>query len=151
MELLKKIDEYKELLDKKDELSESTTANNKEIEECKKALSQIMIDEECPKVSRNGFLYSLQEKVRYSKKSEEDLAENDTAFFDVLRNEGLGDIIVETVNTRTLQSTMAAYVDENGALSEDLAECIKVYDTYDIAKRKETNKAAKNAKEKEED
>lgn len=148
MQILSKIDEYKELLDKKDELKEATTENNKAIEECKKELSQMMIDEECPKVSRNGFLYSLQEKTLYNKKSEESLAESGIEFFEVLRNEGLGDIIVETVNTRTLQSTMAAYVEEHGVLSEDLAECITIYDTYDVAKRKETNKAAKNAKQK---
>ena len=146
MQLLEKIDDYKRLLDQKDELKEATSSNNKAIEELKKEIAQIMIDEECPSISRNGFKYSLQEKTMYSKKSEEAMADAGIEFFDILRNEGLGDIIVETVNARTLQSTMAAYVGEHGSLSEDLQECVNVYETYDIMKRKETNKAAKAAK-----
>ena len=85
-----------------------------------------------------------------SKKAEETLIAEGLEFLEVLRNEGFGDLIVETVNARTLSSTLAAYVQENGCLPEGLAECINIYETYDIMKRKETNKAAKSAKEKEE-
>ena len=38
------IDEYKELLDKKDELKEATTDNNKALEAKRKELAQAMID-----------------------------------------------------------------------------------------------------------
>ena len=148
--IFKKVDEYKELLDRKDQLEQDTKDNNKAIEQCKKELSQMMVDEECPKVSRNGFLYSLQEKTNYSKKAEETLQEAGIDFFDVLRNEGLGDIIKETVNPRTLSSTMGAYIEEHGELSEELAECISIYEQLDVTKRKETNKVASKAKNKEE-
>lgn len=147
MQLLKEIDQYKELLDKKDELAEQTKANNKAIEDAKQRISQMMIDEECPSISRNGFKYILQEKVCYSKKSEEALmeleAEEGITLFGVLRDEGLGDLIVETVNSRSLQSAMKNYAEENGELSEDLEKVISHYDTYDIMKRRETNKAGK--------
>ena len=150
MQLLEKIDAYKELLDRKDALKEATTDNNKAIEELKKEIAQLMIDEECPTISRNGFKYSLQEKTMYSKKAEETLLAEGLEFLEVLRSEGFGELIVETVNARTLSSSLAAYVQENGALPEDLAECINVYETYDNMKRKETNKAVKSAKQKEE-
>ena len=150
MQLLEKIDTYKELLDRKDALKEATSDNNKAIEEIKKELAQMMIDEECPSISRNVFKYSLKEKTMYSKKSEETLIAEGLDFLEVLRSEGFGELIVETVNARTLSSTLAAYMQENGALPEDLAVCINVYETYDIMKRKETNKAAKSAKQKEE-
>lgn len=150
MQLLEKIDAYKEFLDRKDALKEATTDNNKAIEELKKEIAQLMIDEECPTISRNGFKYSLQEKTMYSKKAEETLLAEGLEFLEVLRSEGFGELIVETVNARTLSSSLAAYVQENGALPEDLAECINVYETYDIMKRKETNKAVKSAKQKEE-
>ena len=150
MQLLEKIDAYKELLDRKDALKEATTDNNKAIEELKKEIAQLMIDEECPTISRNGFKYSLQEKTMYSKKAEENLLAEGLEFLEVLRSEGFGELIVERVNARTLSSGLAAYVQENGALPEDLAECINVYETYDIMKRKETNKAVKSAKQKEE-
>ena len=143
MELYNKIDEYKELLDRKDQLEEQTKENNAAIEELKKQITQEMIDNESPVISRNGFRYSLMQKTKYSKKAEETLMEEGLDFFEVLREEGLGDIIKETVNANTLSSSMKAYVEENGELSEDLAKCINVYETFDIQKRKETNKAGK--------
>ncbi len=141
--LLEIVDLYKELLDKKEELAEQTKANNKEIEDVKKDLAQMMIDEECASVSRNGFKYSLQEKVIYQKKSEEALAQNEVPFFDFLRDEGMGDIIKETVDSRTLSSTIKSLVEEVGELPEHFNDYINTYETMDIAKRKETNKALK--------
>lgn len=151
MQLLQEIDQYKELLDKKDELAKQTKANNKAIEDAKQRISQMMIDEECPSISRNGFKYILQEKVNYSKLSEEKLQELEQTegitFFGVLREEGLGDLIVETVNPRSLSSALKNYVEENEELSEELEKVVSKYETYDIMKRKETNKAAKKGKE----
>ena len=143
MELYELIDDYKALLDRKEELADATKMNNAAIEDVKKLIAQEMINNESPVISRNGFRYSLQEKTMYSKKAEGTLMEEGLDFFEVLRNEGLGDLIKETVNANTLSSSMKAYVEENGELSEDLAKCINVYETYDIMKRKETNKAGK--------
>jgi hypothetical protein len=140
------IDDYKELLDKKDELAEQTKANNKLIEDARNELSQAMIDAEMPKVSRNGFLYSLQDKTKYNKK-----AGDSEEFFEFLEGEGLGDIIKRTVDARTLSSTIGAVVEENdGELPEEYEDYISVYQYYDISKRKETNKTAKEAKKKKE-
>ena len=158
------IDEYKGLLDKKDELKDATTENNKALEEKRKVLAQAMIDAESPKVSRGGFLYSLQDKTKYSKKGDADeeaffdLLEynkiggcDEDGFFDTLEEHGLGDIIKRTVNAQTLNGAMTGLVEENGGeLPEDFEEFIKPYQYYDVAKRKETNKAAKNAKQKKE-
>ncbi len=145
--LLDLVDEYKELLDRKDDLAEQTKANNKLIEEMKKKLSDMMIAEECPSISRNGFKYSLQEKVIYSKRSEEDLAEQATPFFDFLREEGLGYLIKETVDSRTLSSAIKEMVEEVGELPEHYEGYINTYETYEISKRKETNAAGKKKKE----
>lgn len=145
MKLFEMIDQYKDLLDRKDELAEQTKQNNADIEDLRNQIAQVMIDEECPKVSRNGFLYSLQEKVKYNKK-----ACDDEAFFEELEGYGLGDIIKRTVNAATLSSTMKALADENdGKLPEEFEEYVGKYEFYDVAKRKETNKAAKAAKQKE--
>ena len=143
MELLELIDKYKEILDRKESLAEQTKENNKELEDLKKELSAKMIEEECPTISRDGFRYTLQDKVTYNKKSEEDLSKLDVSFFDFLREEGLGDIIQETVNARTLSSTIKSLVEEVGELPEQYLDYINPYETYDIMKRKETNKAGK--------
>lgn len=105
-----------------------------------------MIDDDCPKISSGGYTFSLSDKTIYSKKSEESLQEAGLDFLEVLREQGLGDIIVETVNSRTLQSTIKNLVEEQGELPAELAEVINSYDTFDIVRRKETNRALKKAK-----
>lgn len=143
MDLFRKIDQLKAALDRKDELKQQTKDNNAEIAALKEEIAQLMIDAECPSISRNGFKYTLQEKVCYSKKSEEALQEAGIDFHAALRSAGFGDLIVETVNQRSLQSSLANYVDEHDALPEQLAPAINVHEMFDIQKRKETNKAGK--------
>lgn len=143
MELFSKIDKLKAALDRKDELKEKTKENNKEIEELKQEIAQQMIDAECPSISRNGFRYSLQEKTCYSKKSEEALAEAGIDFHSALRAAGFGELIVETVNARSLQSSLANYVEEHEELPEILVPAINTYEMLDIIKRKESNKSGK--------
>lgn len=145
MDIVSMIDQYKELLDMKDFLSEQTKNNNKKIEEARKELSQAMIDAEMPKISRNGYLYSLQDKTKYNKKGDIDEEE----FFSILEENGLGSIIKRTIDSRTLSSTMEAVAEENdGVLPEEYEDYIGIYQYYDIAKRKETNKTASRAKKK---
>lgn len=141
------IDEYKELMDKKDQLKDATTENNKALEAKRKELAQTMIDAESPKVSRGGFLYSLQDKTKYNKIGGCD----EKAFFDTLEEHGLGDIIKRTVSAQTLNGAMAVLVEENGGeLPEDFTDFVNPYQYYDVAKRRETNKAVQNAKARKE-
>ena len=146
MGLLEMVNEYQELLEAKEGLAEATKNNNKAIEEKKQEIAQQMIDDDCPKISCSGYTFSLADKTIYSKKSEEALQEAGLDFLDVLREQGLGDIIVETVNSRTLQSTVANLVEEQGELPDELAEVLNVYETFDITRRKESNRALKKAK-----
>lgn len=145
MDIIPLIDKYKELLDKKDKLKQDTTDNNNAIEKARKKLSQAMIDAEMPKVSRNGFLYSLQDKTNYSKKGEVE----DEDFFDVLEENGLGSIIKRKVDPRTLNSTLNGVAKENGdELPDEFIDYVNIYQYYDVSKRKETNDTAKKAKKK---
>ena len=148
MALLEMVREYQGLLEKKESLAEETKANNAAIEAAKEKIAAQMVDDDCPSISTGGYKFTLQEKTIYNKKSEADIAQTGTTLFEVLREEGLGDIIVEQVNTRTLQSTMKDYVEEHGDLSDELKKVIRPYDTYDIARRKETNRATRGGKAK---
>lgn len=133
-----------EALDRKDELAEETKANNKLIEEIKAKTAQQMVDDDMPQIGYAGYIFSLEESTIYNKRSEAELAEVEKAggpsFFGALRSEGLGHIIQETVNSRTLNSTIRNYVEENGELSDDLAAVIKPYETTDVKRRKATKK-----------
>ena len=65
-----KIREYKELLDRKEELENLTKENNAAKEKLEQDICKMMIDEEKPSTIVDGFNYSLSQKVMYSKKSE---------------------------------------------------------------------------------
>lgn len=146
MNLLEMIEEYNELLEAKDGLKEATKKNNEAIEAKKAEIAQQMIDDDVPSISVGGYKFFLQDKTIYSKKAEAALQTLGLDFLETLREQGLGDIIVETVNPRTLQSTVKNLVDETGELPEELAEVLNVYDTYDIGRRKDANKATAKAK-----
>ena len=106
-----------------------------------------MIDEDIPSQGYGDYVYSLQDKVKYSKRGDAQLMEKGLDFFEVLREQGLGDLIKETVNPRSLQSAMKEIADENdGELPPELDEVVSSYEMTDIARRKSTNKALKKAK-----
>lgn len=139
MNLLKEIDKYKELLDRKAELKKLTDENDAAVAAQKKAVSQLMIDEECASIDRCGFRYSLKAKTHYNKRSEKYLLENGLDFFGILRSEGLGDLIKETVNSNSLGAAVKNYVEENGELSPELESVLTVYEDIDVS-RKEVKK-----------
>ena len=140
MDLLEMVKHYQTLLETKEDLAERTKANNAAIEAAKAEIAQQMVDDECPRISTGGYCFSLTAKTSYTKRSDAELAESGLNFLDTLREEGLGDIIVEKVDPRTLQSTVKAYVDEHGELSEGLEGIIRTFDYNDITRRKEKKK-----------
>ncbi len=146
MTLLEMLKDYNELMRRKEELAAQTKENSAAIEAAKLEITQQMIDDDCPSISVNGYTYSLQQKTAYSKRSDEELAAAGINFLETLREEGLGDIIVERVDPRTLQSTVKAYIEENGELTEGLESIIKCYDFNDISRRKVTKKIERAAK-----
>lgn len=141
----KKVREYKDVLDRKEELAELTKENNAAKEKLEQEICQMMVDEEKPSTVVDGYSYILQQKTMYSKKSEEALAEAGIEFFDVLREQGLGDLIVEKVDPRTLQSSCAALAEE-GELPDELVECLNIYEKLGLMKRKANTKALQRAK-----
>ena len=108
MELKKKIEQYNALLERKEQLAAQSVENNKEIERVRRELADMMIDTEVDRISSGGFTFTLSEKVNFSKKGGVD-----ELLFDTLREDGLGDIIKETVNPRTLQSALKEIAEQN--------------------------------------
>lgn len=146
----KKIREYNKILEEKKRLEKQTKENNAAKEKKEQEIAQIMVDNEKPSTIVDGYTYSLQETKMYSKKAEEKLEqlkiEEGIEFFEVLREQGLGSIIKETVNAKALQSTMKALDDElpeGEDLPEDLAKCLNIYSKLGINK----TKASKNAQQ----
>ena len=147
MKLTEMLAQYEVLLDKKDQLAQDAKDNNAAIDKLKAEIAETMIDEDIPSQGYGDYVYSLQDKIKYSKRGEAELQEKGLDFFEVLREQGFGDIIKETVNANTLQSTMKAVADENdGELPPELDEIVSSYEMTDISRRKSTNKALKRAK-----
>ena len=147
MKLTEMLAQYEVLLDKKDQLAQDTKDNNAAIDKLKAEIAETMIDEDIPSQGYGDYVYSLQDKIKYSKRGEAELQEKGLDFFEVLREQGFGDIIKETVNANTLQSTMKAVADENdGELPPELDEIVSSYEMTDISRRKSTNKSLKRAK-----
>jgi hypothetical protein len=136
MDIVTKIDEYQALCDRKDNLATAVKENNHAVEECRDELTTMMIDAEIPRISRRGFTYTLVSKTQYSKKSG-----MEGKLFGGLRDRGLKDVILETVNPRTLQGVMSNLAEENGGeLPEEFADSINTYTYNDIQRRKETKR-----------
>lgn len=133
-EITSLIDQFKALLDAKDDLAEQTKRNNTEVIEYLDKLAQAMVDAEIDQVGRHGINWKLKPTTKYSKK-----AGKDAELFDLLRDHGLGDLIKETVNAQTLQGAMSEFAKENDdELPEEFAEVISVYEYMDISHRKAT-------------
>lgn len=140
MALIDLIANYQTLLATKEALAEQTKANNKAIEDMKQQIADQMIDDEVTSIGYAGYNFSLQTKTVYSKKSEADLQAAGIDFFGLLRENGLGDLIVERVDPRTLSASLKQIVDAEGDLPEELSEAINVYETNDIGRRKQAKK-----------
>lgn len=128
---------YNELRDRKTSLEDDLKDCKDRIAKTELEITDAMIDEGYESVNALGYTYSLVEKTKYSKKSEADLADAGVDFFDVLRGEGLGDLIKETVSPQTLNSAIAQVVEENGGVLPDaLSEVVNLYETTEISRRK---------------
>lgn len=141
-----KLREYQKILERKDELAEQTKANNAAKETLEQEICQIMIDEEKPSQIVDGYNFSLKQETMYSKLGEDKLQEKGIDFFELLREQGLGDIIVEKVDPKTLNSTCKGIVEEAGELPEELAEALSIYEKLGLSRRKANTKALDRAK-----
>lgn len=146
MALQDMIQEYEQLLTRKDELAEETKAVNASIEEAKQAIADQMVEDDTPQISVGSYSYSLQNKTKWSKKSEAKLMEEGLDFFEVLREQGLGDLIKETVNARSLDATLNDMAESEEGVPDELLDVVSRYDMLDIRRAKVRNSAVSRAK-----
>lgn len=130
------IDAYKAALDRLDEENRHLDLIKEEVQQLKDELTAEMVQEEVTSISRGDFTYSLVSKTKFSK-----VAGKEEELFNVLRENGLGDLIQETVNAQRFNSAMNAEAENNeGELPEVYNELVNKYSFFDISKRKKTAK-----------
>lgn len=134
--LVSKIDAYKAALDRLDEAQKHLDLIKEDIQQLKDELTAEMVQEEVTSISRGDFTYSLVSKTKFSK-----IAGKEEELFNVLRENGLGDLIQETVNAQRFNSAMNAEAENNeGELPEVYNELVNKYSFFDISKRKKAKK-----------
>lgn len=132
MTLMEQLDEYRSLLDQKEQLAQTVKANNLAIEAARDALADSMLESETPQIIRGGYSYTLTPKTKYSK-----AAGKESELMEALRSAGLGDLIKESVNAQSLQGAMSELAEENDdELPEEFEGLVNVFTFNDITRRK---------------
>lgn len=136
---------FAELKERKKQLEELVKENNALLKQTEKDLVTAFLDvaesagfddPTAFKVSLDGRNYGVSVKHYYSIK-----AEDKDAAYAALRELGMGDLIVEKVDNRTLTKSLQQIIDDNGGAElpeayADLASTLKEYDEPSITDRK---------------
>jgi hypothetical protein len=110
---------------------------NSEIERTEYALAAAMLDSETPNFTHGGAQFILTTKTRASA-----VAGDKEPLYEALRENGLGDIIYETVNANTLSSTVKGLIEENGdALPGWLDGLVNVFEKTGVTVKKAIKKS----------
>ena len=129
-------DKLKALRDEKTSLENREKEVEKEIKETDEAMVTLMIDTETPSFTRAGFTFSLTTTTRASA-----MADNKTALFKALRDNGHGSLVYETVNANSLSAFVREQIENNkDELPGWLEGLVNVYDQKRIGVRKSTKK-----------
>ena len=136
MELYTLIDNFKTLSDRVSGLKDELSMAQAQLQEAKDALATAMTNDEVQNISRGDFTYSLVNKTKYSKKGG-----SDEELFEVLKKNGLGDLVQPSVNAMRLNSAMNEIAEQNdGELPPEFENVINSYSFLDISKRKRAKK-----------
>lgn len=125
-------DKLKELRDKKKQLENEIKEINTEIEATEQELVQQMLEEEMQNFSRNGTLFYLNTKTFASP-----VPEQKQQLYQVLKDNGYGDLVYETVNSNSLSAFVKEQIEQNeDKLPAWLDGLVNVYDKTTIGMRK---------------
>ena len=110
-EIFEMADKLKAAKDRKKELDAQVKDVNAEIESLDLALSDAMAESELDRFSRNGSTFYLNTRLFASS-----VAGRKNDLMQILKEQGYGSIVVETINANTLSS----FVKEQMAANEDV-------------------------------
>ena len=131
-EIFEMADKLKAAKDRKKELDAQVKDVNAEIESLDLALSDAMAEAELDRFSRNGSTFYLNTRLFASP-----AADRKDDLMQVLKDQGYGSIVVETVNANTL----ASFVKDQMAANEDvipewLSDVVSTFEKVSVGVRK---------------
>ncbi len=132
----------KALKDAKEQLSEATKKNNKEIEKVERELSDLMIEEGNDGFELNGYKFTLKYADMFSS-----TVDKRSALVGALKMYGIDreEIVTETVNPQRLNTIMRSIYKENDEeLPEEFIGIVTVYPKQGVGVRKVQGKGGKS-------
>lgn len=117
--------------DRKKEIEEALKEINALITETEEQLVSAMVEEEMQNFTRNGKQFILTNRTYANAK-----AGMMPAVCEWMKDNGLADMVKESVHPQTLQAWVKEQIEEAGALPEDLSELVNVYEKSGISIRK---------------
>lgn len=146
MTLQELIGQYEEHRTLKAELEDQVKANNAAIAELEEQIADYMIEEDTPQIAVGGYSYSLKQETKYNFKGADKLAAAGLDKFDVLRENGFDFLIKETVDPRTLNSTMKEQANTEEGIPDEVMEILSTFDVIGINRRKATSRVKKEGR-----
>lgn len=146
MTLQELIGQYEEHRTLKAELEDQVKANNAALAELEEQIADYMIEEDTPQIAVGGYSYSLKQETKYNFKGADKLAAAGLDKFDVLRENGFDFLIKETVDPRTLNSTMKEQANTKEGIPDEVMEILSTFDVIGINRRKATSRVKKEGR-----
>ena len=131
MELFATADTLADLRDQKKKAEDALKEINEMISQTEEQLVAAMVAEEMQNFTRNGRQFVLTSRTYANAK-----AGMMPEICSWMKNNGLEDMVKESVHPQTLQAWVKEQLEEAGALPEDLSELVNVYEKSGISIRK---------------
>ena len=131
MDLFIVADDLVRYRDQKKEIEEALKEINELIAQTEEQLVNLMIEEETQNFTRNGRQFILTNRTYANAK-----AGMMPEICSWMKNNGLEDMVKESVHPQTLQAWVKEQLEEAGALPEELSELVNVYEKSGISIRK---------------
>jgi septal ring factor EnvC (AmiA/AmiB activator) len=131
MELFATADTLADLRDQKKKAEDALKEINKRIAQTEEQLVAQMVEEEMQNFTRNGRQFILTNRTYANAK-----AGMMPAVCEWMKDNGLADMVKESVHPQTLQAWVKEQIEEVGALPEELSELVNVYEKSGISIRK---------------
>lgn len=144
--LITLIQKYEEIRETKEQISEAEKEVNEAFKEIQEQIVEAMVEADVPKQGYGGFTYSPQTVVHYSFRAEDELNEEGKDKIAILKANGFGDLVKETVNQRSLESRMRGEAKLEDGIPDEVSDILKTYDELKILRRKTTGKTLDDAK-----
>lgn len=134
--LITLIEKYEELRACKEELADATKEVNEELKKVQEEMVEQMVEEDVPSQGYGPYNYSPQTVQHYSFKSEDLLSAEGKDKMNIMRENGYGFLIKESIAQRSLESVMKEAAESEEGIPEEVEAILNTYEELKIIRRK---------------